>query len=83
LPVAPPILSTSLRDSLDAAIRQVPDDKKGRATVAVTNRGLEAEVGYKPKSWLDISGYAGREWNAGGGWKSGWTTGARLGVSWK
>lgn len=83
MPDAPPILSTHLRESLDEALRQVPVDKKGRATVAITTRGVEGEVGYKPKSWLDLSGYAGRDWNAGGGFKSGWTAGARVGLSWK
>jgi hypothetical protein len=34
-----------------------------------------AEVGYKPKSWLEVTGYAGNGWG-----QQGWTGGARVGV---
>lgn len=80
---AEPILTNELRERFKDALAAVPVDKKGQAGVAITNKGLQFEAAYKPKSWLDISGYAGREWKTTGGWKSGWTTGARVGVSWK
>jgi hypothetical protein len=60
---------------LDRAVdRQRP--RQGELAVTATRRGLEASLGYKPKSWLSIGGYAGRLW--GGGWDAG----ARAAVTW-
>ena len=72
-----PILAPDLRQSFADAVKAIPDGKKFQAGVAVTNRGVQAEAGYKPKSWLDLSAYAGRSWGAPGGW----TTGARVTIS--
>jgi hypothetical protein len=43
--------------------------------VAVTNRGVMAEAGYKPKSWLDVAAYGGRTW------RSGWEYGAKVTIT--
>jgi hypothetical protein len=60
-----------LRQSIADAIAAVPETKKGQAGVAVTTRGVQFEVGYKPKSWLSVGGYAGRDWSGGRGWNAG------------
>jgi hypothetical protein len=49
---------------------------QGELSVTGTLRGVEASVGYKPKSWLNLSGYAGRTW-AGKA-----ELGARASVTW-
>jgi len=65
-------LRQGLRDAVDA----VPAGKKGTAGVNLTLEGLSFEVGYKPKTWLEVSSYAGKRW-AGD-----WQVGARAGVTW-
>lgn len=74
---AAPILAPHLRQSLQDAVAAIPSGKKGQAGVAVTLEGVALEIGYKPKPWLDLSGYAGRTWG-----RDGWTAGARAGLSW-
>ena len=65
-----------MRERLTDAVKAIPTGKHFQAGVAVTRDGYGAEVGYKPKSWLDISGYAGRQWG-----KAGWTGAAKVGIS--
>jgi hypothetical protein len=64
-----------LRAGLDRAVDQVRAGQ-GELAVTATRRGIEASLGYKPKSWLSVGGYAGRLW--GGGWDAG----ARATVTW-
>lgn len=78
----PAPLSNELRANLNDALAAVPANRKGQAGVAVTNTGLQFDAAYKPKSWLNVTAYAGRSWRTDGGLKSGWTSGARVGVSW-
>jgi len=70
------VLSPSLRQSLQEAVRAIAPGKQGQAGIAVTLDGVAVEVGYKPKPWVDLSAYAGRTWGRE------WTAGARAGVSW-
>lgn len=69
VPVVAPPMSASLRASIDEALRAVPGGKRGQATAGVTLKGLQFDVGYKPKSWLTVGGYAAKLW--GGGWEAG------------
>jgi hypothetical protein len=69
--------SPSLRQAFDEALRAVPDGKRGRAGAIVTPDGIRFDIGYRPRTWLDISGAASRTWKAGT-----WTGGARVGVTW-
>jgi hypothetical protein len=62
--------------AIDQAIAAVPRDKRGRAAVGLSVTGAEAEVGWKPTSWLDLGGYAKKLW------RGGWTAGAKAQVIW-
>lgn len=66
--VTPP-LSGALRASIEDAVRAIPTGKKGQATAGVTLRGVQFDVGYQPKDWLSVGGYAAKLW--GGGWEAG------------
>jgi len=61
--------------SLDRATERVQTGH-GELSVTSTLRGVEAAIGYRPKSWLNLSGYAGRTW-AGSV-----EAGARASVAW-
>ncbi len=65
----PSPLTDSLRASIDAAVRAIPSGKKGQATAGVSLRGVQFDVGYQAKPWLNVGGYAGKLW--GGGWEAG------------
>lgn len=64
----PKPVSLDLSRAIDTAVSQVLTGQ-GQATVTATLRGVEASVGYKPKSWLSVGGYAARLW--GGGFEAG------------
>ncbi len=68
-----------ISEALDAELTklrgQVPTGKRGYATVGASLTGMEAGIGFKPKPWLDFSGYASKQWSGGG-----WTAGARVNV---
>lgn len=70
-------VTPALSAALDSAVAAVADGTKGRVTAGVSQVGLELAAGYKPKSWLDLAGYASRGWSGGN-----WSGGARVGVSW-
>lgn len=75
VPVPRP-LSADLRAAIEDAIRSIPPDKRGQATVAVSLDGVMAEVAVTPKDWLSVGGYAGRLWSGG------WTAGAKAQATW-
>lgn len=65
--------------NLDASLRRTTEGlSKGQGELAATatTKGVEFSVGYKPKSWLNLSGYAGRTWQGS------WESGARASVTW-
>lgn len=71
---APPVSLT-----LDRALRQalVPvRTGQGELSATASLRGVELVLGYKPKAWLSVSGYAGRQW------RGAWDAGARAAITW-
>jgi hypothetical protein len=67
-PHADQILRPDIRASIDDAVRRIPTGKRGHAGLVVSTRGVGVESGYRPTSWLDVGGYAGRPW--GGQWEA-------------
>jgi len=62
-------MSADLSAAISDAVRAIPSGKKGYASAGVTLQGMQFEVGAKPKSWLNVGGYAAKLW--GGGWQAG------------
>ena len=62
---------------LTAALAKVPAGKKGRAEVTLNLESVKLDVGYKPKPWLDVTGFAVRPWST-----KKWDAGARVGLTW-
>jgi hypothetical protein len=56
-------------------IARIRSDKKGIVSLAIANTGVEAGVGYKPRDWFDIGGYARKSWT-----RPGWEVGGRVNV---
>ncbi len=70
-------VSPRLRESLRAALEAIQAPHVGRAEAIVTPEGLRFDVGYRPRTWLDVSASVSRSWTVGT-----WTGGARVGLSW-
>jgi hypothetical protein len=74
--IVPRPMSVALRESIEDAVRAIPTGKKGQATAAVTNRGVQFDAGYQAKEWLSVGGYAARLWQGE------WEAGAKATVTW-
>jgi len=72
----PTPISASLGAAIDRMRTSVPAGKRIFATGGVSTSGVEAGIGYTPKAWLSVGGYAARLWGGG------WTAGARCQIVW-
>lgn len=70
-------LSATLEAELQKIRQAVPAGKTGYVTAGASLTGVEVGIGYRPRAWLDVSGYAQRQWGG-----SGWEAGARVNLSW-
>lgn len=71
-----PVLSPSLRSSIDQAVRELPREANGQLVAGVSLTGVEASVATKGPFGILVGGYAKRLW--GGGFEAG----AKLQRSW-
>jgi hypothetical protein len=62
VPHADQVLRPDIRGSIDRAVSSIPTGRRGQAGAVVTTRGVSFDSGFRPTSWLDVGGYAGRTW---------------------
>jgi hypothetical protein len=67
VPIVP--VTPGLEAALRKAVAEVPIDKTLQANASITNRGVGASFGWKPRPSVSIGGYAAKLW--GGGYEAG------------
>jgi len=72
----PVVVTPRILQSLDAAVRAIPTTARGRAEAVITPLGVSVQAAYRPRPWLDLSGFALREW------RGSFDAGFRIGSTW-